>query len=506
VWGGVVAGVALRAWVLASPLGRPDEDEAVVGLMAQRLLDHGGFRTFFWGQHYGGSQESVLAAALFLVAGSSTLVLKLVPVALHAVAAWLTWRIGRRTVGEPAALVGGVLVWVYPGIYVWWSTKARGFYGVTLVVGLLVVLAALRLAERPDVRDGVLLGGSAGLGLWASPQIAYFLVPSLLWLGWTRRRCWRELARPGAFALGALVIGALPWLAYNAQRAFAALELMTGGAEVGGGSLGDFVDVLRVALGLAAPSSRGWPLPVLTVTAAVVLAVGFVRLLIRRPPGTGILLLFVALYPILWSRQQFLLAEAALQPRYLYYLLPAVLLLVAYALRTWRRQVVAVVVLVALSAVGMTWVMDQPERTEDRPADSEAVLAVLREEKVDRLYAHGACYSLSFLTEERVICVPVFGSRERSYEDQVRTGRHPAFLFPRGSQLERDLISELARLHIGHRRVDVAGFGLFLTDERVVPRALGRNPFFFQLRLAKPCCRGARALPTEVRIRPAGSR
>src|SRR5687767_7832504 len=45
----IVAGLALRIWVLTTPLGTLDADEAVWGLMARHALD-GELSTFYWGQ------------------------------------------------------------------------------------------------------------------------------------------------------------------------------------------------------------------------------------------------------------------------------------------------------------------------------------------------------------------------------------------------------------------------------------------------------------------------
>ena len=73
----VVFGVVARVWVLTSRLGRVDSDEAVVGLMAQRMA-HGHFEAFYWGQHYGGTLETALVGAGFRVFGSSVVALKLV--------------------------------------------------------------------------------------------------------------------------------------------------------------------------------------------------------------------------------------------------------------------------------------------------------------------------------------------------------------------------------------------------------------------------------------------
>ncbi len=82
----LVAGIALRVWVYRSALAVPDSDEGVVGLMARHVLD-GEVTTFFWGQGFGGSQEALLTAPIFALAGSGWLTLRLVPIVHSGLAA-----------------------------------------------------------------------------------------------------------------------------------------------------------------------------------------------------------------------------------------------------------------------------------------------------------------------------------------------------------------------------------------------------------------------------------
>jgi len=176
-----LAGVALRIWILASPLGAADSDESVAGLMARHMV-HGHVSAFFWGQPYGGVQEPAAVAGLFALVGSNALAMKLVTVAFSGVAAVLVWRIGLRTVGERGAVIAAVIFWAGPAAFVWLSTKERGFYGTTIVLGLVVLLMVLRLAERASWRDAAILGLAGGSGWYASPQVVYLVLPSLAWL------------------------------------------------------------------------------------------------------------------------------------------------------------------------------------------------------------------------------------------------------------------------------------------------------------------------------------
>src|SRR4051794_31922682 len=67
----IVAGIAVRIWLLILPTGASDSDEAVVGLIARHALFNHEFHAFFWGQAYGGTVEALLATPLFWVFGAS---------------------------------------------------------------------------------------------------------------------------------------------------------------------------------------------------------------------------------------------------------------------------------------------------------------------------------------------------------------------------------------------------------------------------------------------------
>src|SRR3954454_15216759 len=107
------AGIVARVWVYNSVLGVPSSDDALVGLWAMHAA-RGDFTTFFWGLHYGGTQEPLLAVPLFLVFGPSWLALRIVPLVLTAITALLIWRVGRRTLGERAGVVAGAFFWIWP--------------------------------------------------------------------------------------------------------------------------------------------------------------------------------------------------------------------------------------------------------------------------------------------------------------------------------------------------------------------------------------------------------
>ncbi|MHB1554306.1 MAG: glycosyltransferase family 39 protein [Acidimicrobiales bacterium] len=182
-------GIFERVWYLQhDPI---NSDEALVGILARHLLA-GHANAFLLGQPYGGVEPYVVAA-MFGAFGSSPITLQVPVVVLDAVACVLVWRVGRRLVRRPAiALVAAAAMWAAPQSAVWNSTLEYGFRGVTLVCGVAMLLLALRITQEDASRvDAPLLGLVAGVGWWSSPEIAYFAVPTVLWLlswAWHTRR------------------------------------------------------------------------------------------------------------------------------------------------------------------------------------------------------------------------------------------------------------------------------------------------------------------------------
>jgi hypothetical protein len=462
----LLAGVAVRVWVLSSPLGTLDADEGIVGLMARHALD-GEFSVFYWLSLYGGSQESLLSAAVFAVAGSSVVALKLVPIALFAGAAVLTWLVGRRTVGEPAARVAAALLWVWPPFFVYWTTKERGFYGVGLVCGLTVLWLTLRLRERDSRPDAALVGFAFGFGVWATQQSLLLSVPALAWLAWRRPRAFRL----APYGVGGFVLGALPWLAWNAAHGLRAVFPTAAAAQ--DSSYGErFVDlfttVLPTWLGLRLPYTLDWTFGrVVGVGSLVIALVAFGIALVRRPRGLEPLLVCAVLSPFLYAVSTYTYFVA--EPRYLVFVSPLPALFVA---RLLTRPVVAGVVLaaaVAFSVYGLTRIQEQrlflPRAARDVrvPTDMGPLIRFLEEHGANRVLAdYWVAYRLSFESDERVIATSTRFVRYPPHDRLVRRSAYPSRVFVEGQVKERLAREDLLRR--GYRRYVVDGFVAYIHD------------------------------------------
>jgi len=430
----VVAGVAFRLWFVASPLGLVDGDEAVVGLMARRMLD-GSFEAFFWGQEYGGTQEAALVAALLALGLPGRWAMELVPIGLHAGAAVLVWRLGLRTIDRPggAALAAG-LCWAASPALLWWSTKERGFYGFTLVCGLTALLLLHRLAfSQKAWLPAVGLGSALGLGWWASPQILHFAVPGLLWLAWRLRRRLGDLARHLAVATPAAVVGALPWLWANAGTGLASLEPAADRTTFGDPLPIFFEYGLPMVLGLRAPITLAWELPAADLLYALVV-VGLAVLVVAGPRRLGLVRFAVGAFPLVFA----LLPTTYYygEPRYLDFLWPLLALLAGAALirLPLAARAVALAAVLAVTAngvAGMTRLQGPPgEPFEDvSPQDVSTLVLALDTLEVDRVFAdYWVAYRLTWETEGRIVATPLANVRDRRIDELVRASDDPAFV------------------------------------------------------------------------------
>jgi hypothetical protein len=474
----VVIGVVLRVIVLASAAGRLDSDEAVVGLMAWRMR-RGHFELFYWGQHYGGVVEQVVVA-LALSLHRSALLVKLVPLALSALAAVVVTRAGRRLFAgdHDRARLAGALCFAWPGT-VWLATKERGFYWVTVVLVTTAFLLALRIRDGRGggvARDCVLLGVVAGLVWYETAQAAFVLVPLALWLFTSVR-----LDRRGyAWLIAGAALGAAPWI----------VGLARDGRDVlwqPDYHLG-YTDRLRVVVGQLLPRIAGtrgtyrggWLLHgagLLVWCAAIAAVAALVVRLVRRRSSNALVavVVIVLAFPFVAAiaRATWYTAE----PRYALTLVPFLALLVASVLTTARRVAFAVVLVTALGAANVASVLDaasQPRAGVDLAPPPLAPLEHrLTSERTDRVFAdYWIAYALTFQSNERVVAVPLDRPRDPTLQHAVDAARARTWIVYADSPRDRALPHELASLGVAFERTRIGAFARYQLTRFVDPRSL----------------------------------
>lgn len=462
----IAAGLVVRIWILRTPaIGYLDSDEAVPGLMARHLL-HGEVSVFYWGQSYGGTPEVGLIAALFGITGPSTTTLRLVPIALYAISGLVLWRIGRRTIGERVATVAALLFWIWPAYFVWRSTREYGYYGVLLLTGMLVVLLALRLRERPNAYDAGFLGLALGYGWWTSPQIVLVAVPAVAWLAWRQPRVWRYTPLVVLMAGGA----AAPWLSWNIGHHWASLHPDPGLPSSYGFRLARFfLDALPTALGLRVLFVRDWlPEPLLGEILFSALCVVLLAVLLRARRSLELVLAILLPFPFIYASSPF--TGFRIEPRYLGLLAPLLApllaLLVAPLLKDLRIAAVALAGALALTAVSLVRLRDAdviaPNAPDvQAPVELGPLVRTLERDHVTRAWAdYWVAFRIIFLTNERIIAAPTEEPRYPLYNAIVSASQQPAHIFVAGTSEEPAQRPEL--LKAGYERLRTGDFVVYV--------------------------------------------
>ena len=425
-----LAGIGLRVWVYRSSLGIPDSDEAVVGLMARHFAG-GELATYFWGQAYGGSQEVLATVPLFWIAGSSWLTLRLVPIALSAVTALVIWRVGRRTIGESAAVAAACLSWIWPPFVIYKLTHQWGFYASgTLYTGLLL-LVTLRMVERPTTKRVATFGLVIGLALWQTTQLVPIVIPAMLWAAWRQPSWLRRIWIAGLLA----ALGALPAIVWNARHGWGSLASPIEDTTSYQHRLRIFASpLLPMMLGLRTPFTQELLVPVVPLLVYAGLLGLFVFGAYRtRRREASLLYVVAACFPLLYA-----LAPAtlfSLEPKYLVVLSPVLVLLVAQLASTYWRAVA----LVGAALVVSVWTLDRmdtyfrtvPAQPPAAPRDLGPLISTLDELGVDRVYADfWLAYRLTFDTDERIVAAQNKFTALRFEGGQAVASRHPFIRYP----------------------------------------------------------------------------
>jgi hypothetical protein len=260
--GALLASAGLKAALLASGAVPFNSDEAVVALMARHILQ-GARPVFFYGQAYMGSLDAFLVALGFSLFGEQVWVIRLVQGGLYLGTLATTAALGKVSLGSWRAGLLAAWLLAIPTVNVTlYTTVSLGGYGEMLLLGNLILLAALRIGNylkrnRPPPRSSWLaFGFLSGLGLWTFGLTLVYSVPASLYLAVVSRRAGlvedparRRLPAPlrreraqseclslwagwaGWIVLGSLA-GAAPWLGYAFTYGPAALIAEIGGSAV----------------------------------------------------------------------------------------------------------------------------------------------------------------------------------------------------------------------------------------------------------------------------------
>jgi 4-amino-4-deoxy-L-arabinose transferase-like glycosyltransferase len=420
----------------------------------------------------------LLGVPLYLVAGSSLLAVRMVSIILSAVAALLVWRVGRRTIGEPAGAVAGALFWIWPPFNFPHLTVEYGFYGSNIVYCALLMLLALRVVERPDRIRVAMFGLVFGLAFWQTAQIIPIAVGVIAWTIWKKPRCLRHL--PVAIPLAA--VGALPWILWNFTHDWGSVMVRARATEYAHSLRLLASPLLPMTLGLRAPLSAELILPkpamyVVYVSLLVLFVYGAFKM---RNRNSSILYFVAAVFPFVWALSR-RVSSMTSDPVYLIVVTPVLALLAAQVATRYVRAAALLVVVCLVSSVTLhrmnIWLHNAAPRWPPAvPRDLSPLISTLDRLGLDHVYAYyWIAYRLDFDTRERIIAVEdqftlaTFCDRQLTplpspfvryppYQREVRVALH-GFVFFRAGTRSIPIVKRLERR--GYRRYFVGPFVVY---------------------------------------------
>ncbi len=217
-----------RALLLASNIVSFHSDEAIVGLMAQHILQ-GERPTFFYGQAYMGSLDAGLVAIGFSLVGESVLTIRIVQSVLFllvvATGFLVVWRLSGRV---PIATVAGLVLAVPSVDVALYTTATLGGYNEVMLLGNLILLFGYDVTHehRRSAWRWAALGACAGLGWWVNGLIVIYALPVgiLMLVRLARTRHAVSLHVPyGFLAILCFVLFSAPWWVFDFSHDHAAL-------------------------------------------------------------------------------------------------------------------------------------------------------------------------------------------------------------------------------------------------------------------------------------------
>lgn len=189
----IILGLALQAWTALQGVANFDSDEAVLGLMARHTLQ-GQLPTYFYGQRYLGTLETLLSAGFMWVLGSNIIAFRISALFLFGVFLILQGVLVYRLWGFRVALLS-LLILAFPAQVIrMWTFRPISGFGAVFVLGTGIFLLSLARISQPRLHyfRMAALGVMIGLGFWSHPMIIMYVF-TLAIVSWLQMPEWAAL-------------------------------------------------------------------------------------------------------------------------------------------------------------------------------------------------------------------------------------------------------------------------------------------------------------------------
>lgn len=472
-----------------------DSDEAMLGLMAKRVL-LGEYPLMTWVQPHGGTLEAYLNAPMYLIFRTGKLTVRFLPLVFSILFLILSYLIGKEYFGKEAGIITVSLAAI-PPVYL----SIMGALGISMnfpaLLGSAVIIYLAhritfgRLSPLRKLFLLIIMGLTAGAAFWVhlilicaviSALLLFFIADRLFFI---RRNFWVLVL--------SFIIGSSPLWIHNFNTGFSTFRMVhsAGTAETLSKLKMCFSFTLPAAWGLYLPTYidcsyfiriwRGFSVPYAGVC-IILVALAIVTAVFRnktpetkmRRSGAAVLLFFFLLNIAVFARNS---RSNSCSTRYLTLtfiaLLPVIGAGLAWVLK--KSKIVFGLILTFLLAFNLAgnimvmraWARQGfPEEHLCLPEKGE-LISFLENENIRHGYMHyWLSYPVTFMTDERIKISPAyderFGRYVHPYLKEVNEAARPAYIFHTGVGLRAGWFEgELKRIGAGFRKKKVNSFTVF---------------------------------------------
>ena len=237
--GALITAAVLKGLLLWMDVVPFNSDEAVVALMGRHILQ-GQRPIFFYGQAYMGSLDTYLIALGFAMLGQQVWVIRLVQAVLYLGTLMTTVMLGKMAFRSMQVGILAAWLMAIPVVNVTlYTTASLGGYGEALLIGNIIILLTLRIANLLDAQNSKLFGDwlawgfLAGFGVWVFGLTLVYTIPAGIFLAIYLHKASNARTSLLLATIGA-VIGLAPWWGFTIRHGLAAPIAELGGSAIAG--------------------------------------------------------------------------------------------------------------------------------------------------------------------------------------------------------------------------------------------------------------------------------